>query len=305
MLVDVFSEMLWEPVNEQVPLYKITTRGESLGRTFLPEKKQAECRGIELLFCLEGSFCLKYGKDMCLEIGRDNIIIMSNAAFTSITVREAVLAYSLVLDEENFGSFLNIYNALGCKSLSFQQAQGLVEHQGGCIVLKHCFWSQSFFTILHSVPADEQGRYCALKAAELLYLLNTHQEFSADMFRPAAMAAYFIQTMHSIGSYIENHLDEKLTISEISRSFNLSPTTLKNKFREFYGQPIHSWILSRRIRRAAEMLRFTDMTVLQIAQSVGYESTSQFNVAFKNTFGVSPSVFRKNVQNSKNLTDSV
>ena len=306
MLVDVFNEMMWEPVSEGIRLYRIITGGESTQNECIPEKKQSERHRFEMLFCLGGSITVKREKENDLEIGIDNILLLSDAFdFSSIIIHEPLNAYSLVIDVGSCDSFNKIYGALGCEDLETVDFQKLLNLRGGCILLKHGFWNQSVFIILHSMPISQQGRYCTMKAAELFYLLSTHQTFSEDMFRQLMMPYYLIETMHGIGNYIENHLDEKLTIPTISRQFNLSSTTLKNKFREFYGQPIHSWILLRRIRRAAELLKFTDMTILQIAQSVGYESTSQFNVAFRNTFGIAPSAYRKNVQNNKKMSDSV
>ncbi len=306
MLAEIFSEIVHEPVSDKVSLYKLTAAGDCTDRECRPSKKQAAGNKIELIFCLDGSFSLGVGSGNRAEISRDSIVLISHEAdVNSLAVHEALSAYSLVLDRDTFRSFMSLYTALDCKSLGFDEIQGILMLNGGFMVLRHCFWSRSFFTILHSISPAEQGIYCVLKAAELLYLLGTHQDFSADMFSPAAMPEYLGQTLNSIGSYIENHLDGKLSISALARRFNLSPTTLKNKFREFYGQPVHSWILSRRIQKAAELLRFTDMTVLQVAQAVGYESTSQFNVNFKNTFGISPSAYRKNVRNSKNVADSV
>ena len=306
MLADIFSEIVHEPVSDKIRLYRVTAQAYGAGRECRRVKKQAAGNKIEIFFCLDGAFSLGCGEERRAEISKDTIILMADgAAFSSLAVHETLSAYSLVLDRDNFRSLINIYAALDCKSLGFDEIQGILMLNGGFMVLRHCFWSHSFFTILHSISPAEQGRYCVLKAAELLYLLGTHQDFSSNMFSPAAMPEYLAQTLNSIGSYIENHLDGKLSISALARRFNLSPTTLKNKFREFYGQPVHSWILSRRIQRAAELLRFTDMTVLQVAQTVGYESTSQFNVNFKNTFGISPSAYRKNVRNSKNAADSV
>ena len=92
---------------------------------------------------------------------------------------------------------------------------------------------------------------------------------------------------------MEAHLDEKMTIASLSRQFQISPTALKIGFRSVYGQPIHAWLLGRRIQRAADLLQFSRLSILNIAQSVGYEGISQFNLVFKRHYGITPSQYRK------------
>ena len=92
---------------------------------------------------------------------------------------------------------------------------------------------------------------------------------------------------------MEQHLDEKLTIDYLSRRFHISPTTLKSYFRSIYGQPIHRWLQIQRMKKAANLLYTSAMSILQVAQSVGYEGVSQFNVVFKRYYGVTPGEYRK------------
>ena len=97
---------------------------------------------------------------------------------------------------------------------------------------------------------------------------------------------------------MELHLDEKLTIDSLCRRFYLSPTTFKKYFRSVYDQPVHNWLLQKRMEKAGELLRYSSMTVLEIAQAVGYSSLSQFNVVFKKCYTCTPRQYR-------NRSDSV
>ena len=92
---------------------------------------------------------------------------------------------------------------------------------------------------------------------------------------------------------MEEHLDEPLTIPALSRLACLSATTFKEGFRRLYGLPVHTWLRQRRIERAAELLRGSSLSVLGVAQSVGYGSASQFSAAFRRQYGMTPAMYRK------------
>ena len=105
-------------------------------------------------------------------------------------------------------------------------------------------------------------------------------------------------------AYMSTHLDERLTIPELSRRFCVSATALKAAFRALYGQPIHAWLREKRMERAAELLRRSDMSVLDISQAVGFASPSQFGANFLKRFGASPGKFRKMSVSGENAPEN-
>lgn len=125
---------------------------------------------------------------------------------------------------------------------------------------------------------------------ELLYLLCNPkgQEDSAP-----ALERETVRRLAEICRYMEEHLDESLTISALSRRACLSTTTFKEGFRRLYGLPVHTWLRQRRMERAAELLRDSSLSVLGVAQSVGYGSASQFSAAFRRQYGMTPAMYRK------------
>lgn len=67
---------------------------------------------------------------------------------------------------------------------------------------------------------------------------------------------------------------------------------MKQCFKGVYGENIYSYIRRFRMELAAEKLMGSDNTILEIANSVGYENGSKFAAAFKNVIGISPKKFR-------------
>lgn len=100
------------------------------------------------------------------------------------------------------------------------------------------------------------------------------------------------EEINEICNYMEMHLDEKITIDYLCHKFYISPTTFKKYFRSIRGQPVYTWLSHKRMEKAAELLRCSSMTVLDVAQAIGYASLSQFNVAFKRHFNCTPRQYR-------------
>ena len=130
---------------------------------------------------------------------------------------------------------------------------------------------------------------------ELLYLLSTQDEQGTDALPGPMLDRGVAQSLAEIRRYMEEHLDEHLTIPALSRRACLSATTVKEGFRRLYGLPVHTWLRQRRMERAAELLHTTELSLEGVAKAVGYSSVSQFIAAFRQQYGLTPGQYRKNV----------
>ncbi|MCD7837357.1 MAG: AraC family transcriptional regulator [Clostridiales bacterium] len=177
--------------------------------------------------------------------------------------------------------------------LDWDAIDNLLEDRGGCAALERDGWTAALFQVLARLPAGEQADYCAFKVLELLYLLSRQGLAAAA----APWSAYYdsrqIQVTRQVHDYMLSHLEEHLTIPGLSNRFHVSPTLLKSCFRQLYGSPLHTCLRQHRLRRGGELLRTTSLPIAEVAAQVGYGSVSQFGAAFRNEFGVSPSLYRK------------
>ena len=151
-------------------------------------------------------------------------------------------------------------------------------------------WASTTCANLALLTPPEQSRYAVFKALELLYLLSAHDLIAET---PGNSNSALTQIVQEVASYMRCHLDERLTIDGLSTRFGVSPTALKKEFRRLYGQPLHAWLQEQRLTQAARLLRESTMTVLEVAQEVGYSSTSQFSAAFVRRFGHTPGQYRR------------
>ena len=99
--------------------------------------------------------------------------------------------------------------------------------------------------------------------------------------------------MRRVIEYIEEHLDGNLTLEAMAAEVELSPVYLARAFKAAFGQSPHRYVLSRRIDRAKELLRSTDMPVVDVALSAGFSSQSHLSYWFQRYLGVTPAAYRQ------------
>jgi len=85
---------------------------------------------------------------------------------------------------------------------------------------------------------------------------------------------------------------EPLDVDDLARAAGLSRAHFSREFRRAFGESPHAYLLTRRLERAAALLRTTDRSVADICLSVGLQSIGSFTTSFTRTFGVSPTAYR-------------
>src|SRR6187455_2014061 len=85
---------------------------------------------------------------------------------------------------------------------------------------------------------------------------------------------------------------EPLDVDDLARAAGLSRAHFSREFRRAFGESPHAYLLTRRLERAAALLRTTDRSVADICLSVGLQSVGSFTTSFTRTYGVSPTAYR-------------
>jgi AraC-like DNA-binding protein len=85
---------------------------------------------------------------------------------------------------------------------------------------------------------------------------------------------------------------ESLGVDDLAAAAGLSRAHFSREFRRAFGESPHSYLLTRRLERAAALLRTTDRSVADVCFSVGLQSVGSFTTSFSRTYGVSPTVYR-------------
>jgi AraC-like DNA-binding protein len=85
---------------------------------------------------------------------------------------------------------------------------------------------------------------------------------------------------------------EPLGVDDLARAAGLSRAHFSREFRRAFGEPPHAYLLTRRLERAAALLRTTDRSVAEICFDVGLRSVGSFTTSFTRTYGLSPTAYR-------------
>src|SRR5262245_54217173 len=85
---------------------------------------------------------------------------------------------------------------------------------------------------------------------------------------------------------------ERVEVADMASAAGLSKAHFSREFRRTFGESPHHYLLTRRLERAASLLRMTDWTVGEICVSVGLLSLGSFTTSFKGAFGETPTEYR-------------
>jgi AraC-like DNA-binding protein len=85
---------------------------------------------------------------------------------------------------------------------------------------------------------------------------------------------------------------EPLVVDDLAGAAGLSRAHFSREFRRAFGESPHAYLLTRRLERAAALLRHTDHSVADICFSVGLKSVGSFTTSFTRSYGVSPTAYR-------------
>lgn len=95
--------------------------------------------------------------------------------------------------------------------------------------------------------------------------------------------------------FADAHYAEAVTVVDMAREAGLSRAHFSARFRDAFGESPHQYLLSRRLERAAFLLRMTDWSVARICVGVGLSSVGSFTTSFRRMYGKTPLEYRRSL----------
>jgi len=106
-------------------------------------------------------------------------------------------------------------------------------------------------------------------------------------------ARVYAERFNRLFEYIDQHLDEELTVDRLSQVANFSKFHFLRQFSEYCGVTVGRYVQLKRLKQASYRLAFNPLErIIDIALDSGFENPESFSRAFKNTFGQTPTAFR-------------
>lgn len=104
---------------------------------------------------------------------------------------------------------------------------------------------------------------------------------------------YQLSALKDMISYIQNHYREKVMLEQIARAGKVGKTGCCNLFKKYTGKTPNGYLTELRLRKGAELLCHSDMTVQEISYEVGFSGASYFTETFRKYYGCTPGEYRK------------
>ncbi len=142
--------------------------------------------------------------------------------------------------------------------------------------------------IIRETETKDKGYVLMIKynlLSALTHILRSYDYFTETAIREFSSAERLKKSM----TYINSHLEDKLTLKDISDVACLSQTYFSSLFKKLNGLSPWDYIMIKRVERAIDMLKSTDMSKLEIAEKCGFSSSSNFYKVFFNITGKKPS----------------
>lgn len=108
----------------------------------------------------------------------------------------------------------------------------------------------------------------------------------------AANINYSSDIIETAIAYIAEHYADPISIADVSRAAGVSPYHFSRLFKRSTNETVANYIISVRLKTAANLLVSTDMNISEIAKKVGYNSIPHFHKAFKSVYQVTPREYR-------------
>jgi len=209
-------------------------------------------------------------------------------------------------EQDSFEFALQSHNAPACLSYLDGLKRSVCRHDTTLVRVTKNHYFQLALLIMQNRP--RQGmKISEYYLWELFYQATSLEELHGFLvelltgYMPEEISGHNdSRDIASILEYINKNLQNPgLSLSDISRAYYMSVTYLCMYFKEKTGTTIRSYIIESRMKKAAELLQYTDLKVTEIAEAVGFTNQSYFTKSFGRYFGMSPSRYKEEHDSAK------
>lgn len=114
--------------------------------------------------------------------------------------------------------------------------------------------------------------------------------------RPVSQKNFLVENTKK---YIEEHLTERISLTDLAECFHVSPNYLSQLFKKYTDTGISKYISQKKIEASMELLKQPELKIYEVADRFGFENAFYYNKVFKRVTGVSPKEFRNNSLHAK------
>ena len=238
---------------------------------------ECELEGGSVSFLGEGDLCVDY-------LSKDRQVFLGSRIplkkYRGITVLLEMETAQQTLDQ----GFQQAH-------ISLEQIKERLCSDGRSLIIKSKHEIDHIFSEFYSVDERIQVPYFWIKVIELLLFLSLLD--GNAVCRPQQFSADISKRTQDVYQYIIENPFTKDTIQDLACMFGLAESSLKRCFKSIAGTSIGTFVKTKRMEAAADMLvSEPTLSIGEIGSVAGYENQSKFSAAFKALMGVSPQAYR-------------
>lgn len=167
------------------------------------------------------------------------------------------------------------------------------------LIGRNCFDDPSSAQLLELLSreagsGDQAAALFVEQAVDLLctQLIRSHSSYGAAT-ATAPRRGLADWQIKRVTDYMTEAMHREMTLDELAALVQLSRYHFCASFKLATGMTPHEWLTAIRMRRAAELLAKTDLSIIQVALEVGYQTPSAFTASFRRSMNVTPTSYRR------------
>lgn len=246
---------------------------------------------IEITYCLTGQVEIKLENEKYAFMSDGDISLFgyqvravscdyTSKSFKGIRIMifldEFITALNQMLGTQEFKKdtfFKNVFNADRC----------IISHGNQSI--------NHIFKELYLLPDEHKKYLMKIKVVELILYLISGKDYKKN--ENIYFSRESIEKIKYARKIILENTNKFITLKELSEMSNINTTDLEKGFKSLYGSTVFAYSKMSKMNKAKELLKNDDLSILDISLTVGYSNGGKFAKAFKETFGMLPTQYRK------------
>lgn len=250
---------------------------------------------IEINHCREGRYECSFGENSCCYMAAGDLSIgslMKKKSFSSFPLNHYHGITIVINPDELRPELCSILKLL---SIDLERIQRYICVENRCCIMRANPSVEHIFSELYHVREERQSGYMKIKTLELLLFLSD-LETREGLTQTDYYNQNQVKLIKEVAGFITGDLKKHHTIEQLSQKYQISATALKKCFRGVYGSSIYAYLRFYRLQVSQKLLEETRMSITEIAAEIGYENPNKFTSAFKSTYGVTPTDFKRGVR---------
>ncbi|MDR5587355.1 MULTISPECIES: AraC family transcriptional regulator [Clostridium] len=256
-----------------------------------------ETNCVEITYCLKGQVEIKFGNEKYAYMADGDISLFgyqTKAISCDFSLKHFVgIRVMIYIDE--FLQNLNIM--LGTNEFKGDTFFKNVFCSDRCIITHGNQSIHHIFKELYVLPDEYKNYLMKIKVVELILYLISGTDYKKN--ETIYFSKTSVEKIKEARKIILSKVDQFITIKSLSRMVGMNTTDLEKGFKSIYGYTIFSYSKMYKMKKAKELISNEKIPILEISLLCGYSNGSKFAKAFRETFGVLPTQYRKEMSASK------